>query len=77
MGQVMRAQGRKQACWHVPQAPLPFCVGAVLGDDHLQLAEPAHRRPVGARGELQEEPLLLLGEGVHDVPELPAGRRTR
>lgn len=55
--------------------PLPFCVGAVLGDDHLELAEPAHRRAVRARGELQEEPLLLLGERVHDVPELPVGEK--
>lgn len=75
MGQATRAQGRKQACWRVPRGPLPFCVGAVLGDDHLQLAEPAHWRPVGARGELQEEPLLLFGERVHDVPELPARRK--
>lgn len=30
----------------------PVCVGAVLGDNHLQLAQPTHRRSVGAGGEL-------------------------
>lgn len=50
----------------------PVRVGAVLGNDHLQLAQPAHGRSVGASGELQEEALLLLTERVQSLPELPA-----
>lgn len=54
---------------------LPFRVWAVLGNDHLQLPEAAHRRSVRARRELQEQPLLLVGERVHDFPELPTEGR--
>lgn len=40
----------------------PVCVGAILGDNHLQLAQPTHRCSVGAGGELQEEAFLLLAK---------------
>lgn len=49
----------------------PVCVGAVLGDDHLELAQASHRGAVCACGELQEQPLLLLTEQVQRLPELP------
>lgn len=54
---------------------LPFCVWAVLGDDHLELPQPAHGRSVGACRELQEQPLLLIRKRVDDLPELP-GEKT-
>lgn len=56
--------------------PLPFCVRAVLGDDHLELPQPAHGRSVGARRELQEQSLLLIRKRVDDLPELP-GEKTQ
>ena len=49
----------------------PVCVRAILGNDHLQLAQPTHRCSVSAGGELQEETLLLLTERVQCLPKLP------
>lgn len=50
----------------------PVCVRAVLGNDHLQLAQPTHRCSVSASGELQKEALLLLTKRVQRLPKLPA-----
>lgn len=55
------------------RAGSPVGIGAVLGDDHLELAQPPHRGSVGAGGELQEEALLLLPKRVQRLPEVPAG----
>lgn len=49
----------------------PVCVRAVLGNDHLQLAQPTHRCSVSAGGELQKEALLLLTKRVQCLPKLP------
>ena len=57
-----------------PRGLLPLGVGAVLGDDHLELAQAAHGGAVCSRGELQEEPLLVVTERVQSLPELPEGR---
>lgn len=54
----------------------PVCVRAVLGDDHLQLAQPTYGCSVSAGGELQEESLLLLTERVQRLPELPVTMQT-
>lgn len=54
----------------------PVCVGAVLGDDHLELSQASDRGSVCARGELQEQPLLLLSKRVQRLPELPGGSST-
>lgn len=50
----------------------PVCVGAILGNDHLQFAQPTHGCSVSAGGELQEEALLLLTKRVQCLPKLPA-----
>lgn len=50
----------------------PVCVGAVLGNYHLQLAEATHRCSVCAGGELQKEALLLLTKRVQRLPKLPS-----
>lgn len=50
----------------------PVGVRAVLGNDHLQLAQPTHGCSVSAGGELQEEALLLLTKQVQRLPKLPA-----
>lgn len=49
----------------------PVCVRTVLGDDHLQFAQPAHGCSVSAGGELQKEALLLLTKRVQRLPKLP------
>mmetsp|Transcript_16851 Transcript_16851/g.51812 ORF Transcript_16851/g.51812 Transcript_16851/m.51812 type:complete len:657 (+) Transcript_16851:161-2131(+) len=45
-------------------------VAAVLGHDDVEAAEAADGRAVRARHELEERPLLLLAEAVHDDPEV-------
>lgn len=50
----------------------PVCVRAILGNNHLQLAQPTHRCSVSASGELQKETLLLLTKRVQRLPKLPS-----
>lgn len=50
-------------------------VGPVAGDHQLQVAEPPHRHPVRARGELQQLSLVVQAQAVHDAPEVLDGLR--
>lgn len=54
----------------------PVCVRAILGNYHLQLAEPAHGCSVCAGGELKEEALLFLAKRVQRLPKLPSHTNT-
>lgn len=65
------------ASHHSPSVSVPVRVGAVLGDDHFQLAEPSDGRSVRAGGELQKQPLLLLPERVDRFPEVSLGEKVK